>query len=282
VLHFQLEPVNALAFENRGIFEIHTGNQWQSLILPTIAKALCVPESKVLMRSYLLGGGFGRRLNGDYTVPEALATKALGRPVKMILTREDDARFDSVRSPSVQRLRMEFDGNGTIQAMDHHAFAGWPTQVMARDLLSKTKKSEPYDPFATSGADHWYEVRHQNVRAVSNDLANETFRPAWLRSAGAGLTNWALGSFIDEAAHHIKTDPVAFRLNLLTGSGHNAGSAPSAIGGALRQAEVEPRGGGKVGMGDASACRHRTRHRHQLWPGARDANLGRLRRASPR
>ena len=40
VLHAQLEPVNALAFEKDGIFEIHTGNQWQSLILPVLAKAL--------------------------------------------------------------------------------------------------------------------------------------------------------------------------------------------------------------------------------------------------
>ena len=230
------------------MFEIHTGNQWQSLILPTLAKALGVPETKVVLRSYLLGGGFGRRLNGDYTIPAALATKALGRPVKMILTREDDARFDSVRSPSVQRLRMQFDGSGQIQAMEHHACAGWPTQVIAGPaLLAKTKAGGQYDPFAISGADHWSDVGHQNVRAVANDLANATFRPGWLRSVGPGWTNWALESFIDEAAHHSKTDPVAFRLKLLTGKGRNAGSAPNAVGGALRQAEVVRRVAARAG-----------------------------------
>lgn len=250
VLHFQLEPLNALAFEKDGVFEIHTGNQWQSLILPTLAKALGVPETNIVLRSYLLGGGFGRRLNGDYTIPAALATKALGRPVKMILTREDDVRFDSVRSPSVQRLRMRFDGSGQIQAMEHHACAGWPTQVIAGPtLLAKTKKGGQYDPFAISGADHWYDVGHQRVRAVANDLANATFRPGWLRSVGPGWTNWALESFIDEAAHHTKTDPVAFRLKLLTGKGRNAGSAPNAVGGALRQAEVVRRVAEKAGWG---------------------------------
>ncbi len=96
VLHVQLEPVNALAFEKDGIFEIHTGNQWQTLILPVLSKALGLPQDRIILRTYYLGGGFGRRLNGDYTVPAALAAKALGKPVKMVLTRPDDMRFEFV------------------------------------------------------------------------------------------------------------------------------------------------------------------------------------------
>src|SRR5580692_8333683 len=100
VMHFALEPVNALAFEKDGAFEIHTGNQWQSLILPVLAKALGRSQDKIVLRTYLLGGGFGRRLEGDYMVPAALAAKAIGKPVKMICTRADDMRFDCPRSPS--------------------------------------------------------------------------------------------------------------------------------------------------------------------------------------
>jgi CO/xanthine dehydrogenase Mo-binding subunit len=87
------------------------------------------------------------------------------------------------------------------------------------------------------------------VRAIPNDLANTTFRPGWLRSVGPGWTNWALESFIDEAAHHTKQDPVAFRLTLLNGKGRNAGSAPNAVGGALRQAEVVRRAAEAAGWG---------------------------------
>jgi isoquinoline 1-oxidoreductase beta subunit len=57
VLYFQLEPFNALAVEQNGQWEIHTGNQWQSLIIPVLSEALAVPESNIVMRSYLLGGG---------------------------------------------------------------------------------------------------------------------------------------------------------------------------------------------------------------------------------
>ncbi len=249
VLHFQLEPVNALAFENQGVMEIHTGNQWQSLILPVLAKALGRPETSIVLRTYMIGGGFGRRLNGDYAVPAALGAKALGRPVKLVLTREDDSHFDSVRSPSVQRLRMAFGSDGQVQSMEHHACAGWPTQIMASAFLSKGLRGGQYDPFAISGADHWYDVGHHQVRAIANDLANASFRPGWLRSVGPGWTNWALESFIDEAAHHIKTDPVAFRLKMLTGKGRNAGKAPSSTGGALRQAEVVRRAAKQAGWG---------------------------------
>ena len=249
VLHFQLEPVNALAYEKDGIFEIHTGNQWQSLILPTLAKALGHPKTMIVMRTYMIGGGFGRRLNGDYAVPASLAAKALGKPVKMVLTRQDDARFDSVRSPSVQTLRMAFDDKSQVTAMEQHATAGWPTQVMVPSFMPKGQNGEPYDPFAIAGADHWYDVGLQKVRAISNDLANATFRPGWLRSVGPGWTNWAVESFIDEAAHHVKSDPVAFRLKLLTAKGRNAGSTPNSVGGALRQAAVVRRAAEKAGWG---------------------------------
>ncbi|MDA3859342.1 MAG: molybdopterin-dependent oxidoreductase [Roseovarius sp.] len=240
VLHFQLEPVNATAFQNAdGVWEIHTGNQWQSLALPWLQKALDVEADKVVMRSYLLGGGFGRRLNGDYAVPAALASKALGgKPVKLVLFREQDAQFDSPRSPSVQKLRMAFDDKKKVVGMEYAAAAGWPTQVMIPAFMPKGTNGEPYDPFSISGADHWYSVGAQKVRAISNDLANKTFRPGWLRSVGPGWTNFALESFMDEAARKAGADPVAFRLEYLTAEGRNAGTAPSSVGGASRQANV--------------------------------------------
>ena len=129
VLHAQLEPVNALAFEKDGRFEIHTGSQAQSTILPVLAQALDLPQDRIVLRTYLIGGGFGRRLNDDYAVPAALAAKALGKPVKLVLTRPDDMRFDSFRSPSIQTLRLAFDAQGKVTAMEHHASAGWPTAV---------------------------------------------------------------------------------------------------------------------------------------------------------
>ncbi len=253
VLHFQLEPVNATAFKNGdGIWEIHTGNQWQSLILPTLSTALAVDADQVVMRTYMLGGGFGRRLNGDYAVPAALASKALdGAPVKLVFFREDDAKFDSPRSPSVQKLRMAFDAEENVIGMEHHAAAGWPTQVMVPSFMPNGVNEEPYDPFAIDGADHWYSVGAHKVRAISNDLANRTIRPGWLRSVGPGWTHFAVESFIDEAAHKLGVDPLTFRLDHLVAEGMNAGSAPNAVGGASRQSNVLKRLAERSGYGQS-------------------------------
>ena len=249
VLHFQMEPVNALAYEKNGTWEIHTGSQWQSLILPTLAKALGVGEDRIVMRTYLLGGGFGRRLFGDYAVLAALASRAINKPVKLVCTREDDARLDCFRSPSVQRLRMAFDARGTITGMEHHAAAGWPTEAMSPSSLSEGLNGVPYDQFSINGANHWYDVGSHRVRAISNDLASRSFLPGWLRSVGPGWTNWALESFMDEAAHASGKDPVEFRLELLKAQGRNAGSLPNAAGGAARQAHVLRRTAEKAGWG---------------------------------
>jgi len=197
----------------------------------------------------LLGGGFGRRLYGDYAVLAALAAMAFGKPVKTVCTRADDLRFDCPRSPSTQVVRMAWGDGGRVTAMDHHAAAGWPSAVMAPFFMPKGVNGVPYDPFSIEGANHWYTVGAQRVRALRNDLAEQTFLPGWLRSVSGGWTNWAVESFMDEAAHAAGVDPVKFRLQLLDSTGRNAGSAPNSVGGAHRQAAVLSRVAEKAGWG---------------------------------
>jgi CO/xanthine dehydrogenase Mo-binding subunit len=146
---------------------------------------------------------------------------------------------------------MAFGDGGRVIAMDHQAAAGWPTAVMAPSFLPKDAHGIPYDPFASDGADHWYTVGAQRARVLLNDLANRAIRPGLLRSVGPGWINWAVESFMDEAAHVASTDPVAFRLRMLDGVGRNSGSAPNAVGGARRQAAVLARAAAKAGWGGA-------------------------------
>ncbi|QDH16615.1 xanthine dehydrogenase family protein molybdopterin-binding subunit [Swingsia samuiensis] len=251
VAHYQLEPVNAVARYHDNMWEIHTGSQWQSLVLPLLAKALQTSEQNIVMRTYLLGGGFGRRLNGDYSIPAVLTSKAIGgAPVKLILTRSDDMAFDSIRSPSLQTIRVALDEpQKKIVAMDYAVTAGWPTLIMASAFMEKGVDGKPYDQFALAGADHWYDMGPLHLRAITNDLANKTFRPGWLRSVSAGWTPWALESFIDEVAHLTHQDPLEFRLSMFTATGRNKGTAPNAVGGAKRQAAVLQKLAEKISYG---------------------------------
>ncbi|WP_024951621.1 xanthine dehydrogenase family protein molybdopterin-binding subunit [Cobetia crustatorum] len=235
VLHFTLEPANALAYEEEGQWHVHCGNQQQSLLIPLVAKALEVEDGKITHHQLYLGGGFGRRLHGDYAVPAALAAKALGRPVKMIFTRPDDSRFDCVRSPSVQRVRSGLDADGRVVASEHAAAAGWPTAALMPSFLAEAVEGGgKLDSFSISGADHWYNVGTQRVWAQQNKTAHEAFVPGYLRSVAPGWTLWAVEQHIDELALAAKQDPAEFRLSLLDAEGRNAGKSPVSTGGAER------------------------------------------------
>ena len=238
-LHFTLEPQNALVEFVDGVFHIHSGNQWQSLILPYLAEALGVEESNIVIHQYYLGGGFGRRLFGDQMIPAALAARELGRPVKLVFPRAEDSRFDCVRSPSVAKLDASFDADGGLTGIEHAAAAGWPTLSMAPGFLADgVDGNGKFDTFSISGGDHWYTLANHRVRAINNDLAQRTFLPGWLRAVGPGWIGWGVECFMDEVAEKLGEDPVAFRMARLDAAGKNTGEAPHAVGGAARLAAV--------------------------------------------
>ncbi|MCY7297287.1 xanthine dehydrogenase family protein molybdopterin-binding subunit [Alteromonas sp. a30] len=252
VSHFQLEPVNATTEYKDGKWIIHTGNQWQSLTLPAVAKALGVTDDKVVLKQYYLGGGFGRRLFGDYAIPSALTAKAVGMPVKMVFTREDDSMFAQPRSSSVSHFKGTVAEDTSLLAVEHTISSGWPTLSMAPGFLAKGLNGEgQIDMFSASGADHWYSLPNHKVRVVNNSLANETFLPGWLRSVGPGWVNWGVESFMDELAHANGIDPVQFRSQLLDGKGKQAGDIPKNKNGALRLKRVLTRVAEKAEWGRA-------------------------------
>lgn len=238
-MHFQLEPVNAVVEFKAGVWHVHSGNQWQSLSLPQVAKALEVKDSQVIIHQYYLGGGFGRRLFGDYMIPAALAAKAIDKPVKMLFTREDDAHFDQPRSPSVSHLNATFNGDSQVLGVEHRFTAGWPTKAMAPGFLADSKDGKKkIDMFSASGSDHWYSLPNHRVLVYNNDLAQKTFVPGWLRSVGPGWIQWSVESFMDELAHKSGQSPVEFRRALLDAQGRQSGSAPHSVGGATRLKNV--------------------------------------------
>jgi CO/xanthine dehydrogenase Mo-binding subunit len=139
----------------------------------------------------------------------------------------------------VQHFAAYWDGDNTLQGIEHAAAAGWPTLTMAPGFMpDSVDKKTKVDAFSISGADHWYSLNNHRVRAINNTLAQKTFVPGWLRAVGPGWIAWGVESFMDEVAHAQNVDPIDFRMQLLDAKGKNSGSAPVAVGGAKRLAHV--------------------------------------------
>jgi isoquinoline 1-oxidoreductase len=226
-IHAPLEPMNALAYEKDGVWHIHTGNQFATRTGGLAATALGVDPKHVVLHQYFMGGGFGRRLDGDMVIPAVLASKAVGKPVKLIYAREDDMTMDFTRPLTYQKVKAGLDADGKLVGLQHDVVCAWPTARwgIPAFLTPAVDKKGELDGFTVNGADFWYTVPNHKVRAVLNELAQRATPSGQLRSVAPGWTFWAVESMIDELAHASGKDPVDFRLALLDGAGANAGGA---------------------------------------------------------
>src|SRR5262245_6513954 len=236
-IHAPLEPMNALAYEQGGVWHIHSGNQFASRTGGIAGGALGIDPKNVVLHQYFLGGGFGRRLDADMVIPAVLAAKSVGKPVKLIYAREDDMAMDFTRPLTYQKVKAGLDANGKLVGLSHDVVCAWPTARwgIPEFLTPAVDKKGPLDSFTVNGADFWYTVPNHQVRAILNELAQKATPSGQLRSVAPGWTFWAVESMIDELAHAAGKDPVDYRLAMLDGAGDNAGGAKK-LANALRTA----------------------------------------------
>ncbi|MEH2549376.1 isoquinoline 1-oxidoreductase beta subunit [Bradyrhizobium sp. AZCC 2262] len=226
-IHAPLEPMNATAELKGDIWHIYSGNQFATRSGAIAAGAAGVDPKFVVMHQMWLGGGFGRRLDADMMVPAVQAAKAVGKPVKVIYSRENDMTMDYSRPLTFQKVKAGLDADGKLIALNHDVVSAWPTQRWGiPDFLSPSvDKKGPLDAFTVNGADFFYSVPNHNVRAIKNEMAHNATPSGQLRSVAPGWTFWAIESMIDELANAAGKDPAQYRIALLDGKGKNDGGA---------------------------------------------------------
>jgi isoquinoline 1-oxidoreductase subunit beta len=226
-IHAPLEPMNATAQLQGDIWHIYSGNQFATRSGAIAAGAAGVDPKFVVMHQMWLGGGFGRRLDADMMVPAVQAAKAVGKPVKVIYSRENDMTMDYSRPLTFQKVKAGLDADGKLIALNHDVVSAWPTQRWGiPDFLSPSvDKKGNLDAFTVNGADFFYSVPNHNVRAIKNEMAHNATPSGQLRSVAPGWTFWAIESMIDELAHAAGQDPAQYRIALLDGKGKNDGGA---------------------------------------------------------
>lgn len=232
--HGQLEPPSATArFNADGTLEVWLPNQAPDLFRDDIAKRTGLAPEQITLHSPLLGGFFGRHFLYDSAspYPQAIAlAKAVGRPVKLIWSREEEFLRDVLRPVAVVKFRGALDDNGMPIAIEAVSATEGPVEAVAN------KQSEPLDPTAVEGlSGKAYAIPNKRIAQIY--VKSPAMLGYW-RSVGNSLNDFFYESFLDELADKGGKDPYELRLHLLR---HN----PRLI--TLLQAVGELSGGWKRG-----------------------------------
>jgi isoquinoline 1-oxidoreductase beta subunit len=211
--HAPMEPLNCAVKIDGDRCEIWTGTQFQTVDQAVAAKILGTTPEKVIIHTMFLGGGFGRRANpaSDFVSEAVIVAKAAGVPVKVVWTREDDMRGGYYRPAYVHRIQAGLDDQGRPVAWDH--------VVVGQSIVTGTPfegmKQHNIDPLSVEGlADSPY-LESTGALRVSLHSPKTAVPVLWWRSVGNTHTAFAMECTIDEAAHAVGQDPLAYRMALL-------------------------------------------------------------------
>jgi isoquinoline 1-oxidoreductase beta subunit len=202
--HATMEPMNCTAHVRPDGCEVWVGNQVLSRAQAIAAQVTGLSLDKVVVHNHLIGGGFGRRLEVDGVERAVRIAQKVNAPVKVIWSREEDISKPPYRPLYLDRLSARVTG-GKITSW-YHKIVG--SSVMAR--WAPPAFVNGLDPDAVDGAiDYPYDTANVRVEYVRDEPpAVET---CFWRSVGAGHNIFVVESFVDELAHRVKADPVAFR-----------------------------------------------------------------------
>ncbi len=196
--HNAMEPHAIVAAWDGTSLSVDTPSQGLALAQGRIAGLFGIPAEKIHIRSPFLGGGFGSK--GLIAGPQVLgimAARLVGRPVKLVLRREQMFGPVGHRAPTRQTLRIGADRDGALTAIDHH---------------TKTTSST-FDDFFEAASDISHTLYASPAIATSHEAVRlDTGTPMFMRAPGEATGSIALESAIDEMAHACAMDPLTFRI----------------------------------------------------------------------
>ncbi len=232
--HATMEPLNAVASVTAEGAEIWTGNQAPDVLQGLIARALGLPTAKVRVHTTLLGGGFGRRCMLDFGVEAVLVAQAANAPVKLVWSREDDMQHDFYRPAALARLRADIGADGQLQGIDTKVVApslyalmateigpamlpSWMPSGVMRAAASLVRSRDSTIHEGLSGLP--YDLPYNRVESLEYDPG---IRAGVWRSVGHSQNAFFAEAFVDEIAHELGEEPLAFRLKRLPSTSRHA------------------------------------------------------------
>lgn len=212
--HAQLEPPSSLArFDSKGGLEVWLPNQAPERFLADIAKRTGLDPSRITIHSPLLGGFFGRHFLYPHASPYTQAVRLaqlVGKPVKVIWSREEEFLRDPLRPMAVVKLRGGLDGNGMPVVLEAISATEGPAEA------NGGKRGDGADATAVEGlTGKTYDIAH---RRIAQRYHKSPMRLAYWRSVGNSINDFVYEAFLDELADAGGHDPYELRLKLLAGN----------------------------------------------------------------
>ena len=204
--HSPLEPMNFTAHFANGKCLLIGPTQFQQGAEGATAAALGIKPEDITLQTTFLGGGFGRRLELDFIVQAALISKAVGKPVKLLWTREDDTTHDFYRPMALNQLEAGLDAAGKPVAMSFTV----TSQSVTQRAFGLPK--ETLDPFMAEAAVAGYDIPNTRHDLVIHDAG---MRVGYWRAVSHNMNAFANESFVDELAAAAGKDPYAYRMAML-------------------------------------------------------------------
>lgn len=197
--HAPMEPPTATAHFHDGRCEVWAPTQNPQEARDEVASITGLSSDHVTIHVTLVGGAFGRKSKTDFVSEAAFVSKAVGAPVRLQWTREDDVRHDYFHTTSAQHLEAGLDANGAIVAWKHRT-AFPPIASIYLHLLEHAVDQELGQGYLD------FPLHIPNVQ-VENGAAKAHTRIGWMRSVHNLHSSFGLSCFIDELAAARKKDP---------------------------------------------------------------------------
>jgi isoquinoline 1-oxidoreductase subunit beta len=208
--HAPMEPLNATVHWRPDRIDAWIGTQAADAALKLAAEVGGVDPRNVFVHNCYLGGGFGRRAVNDELRQAVQVSKALGKPVKLVWTREQDIQHDRYRPQAALRLKAGLGADGMPKAFDFRTAVGSITRSLGWGAVASG-----VEPSAVEGLSNVpYLCDALNVDC---QLKNTHVPVMFWRSVGSSQNAFAVESFVDELAYAAGKDPLDYRRALLAG-----------------------------------------------------------------
>ncbi len=220
VAHTTMEPMNCTAHVTKDQCDVWAPTQGQTVAQIVASQISGLPPEKINIHTTNMGCGLGRRADPDFVAEAVVVAKVLGKPVKVVWSREEDIKFGLFRAATTQRIEAGLDSQGNL--------AGWSHKAVAGSLMQRIEPKAVQNgvdimslwglvdfPGSPDGNKILYEIPDFYLEFLISQLPIPVC--PW-RSVQNGPNAFVVESFIDELSLAAKKDPLAFRLGLLKGS----------------------------------------------------------------